>query len=216
MSDVFSNFDLVVSAFLLTIELFLVSGIASLVLGTALAAARVGPIPVLSKAATLYVTIFRNTPLLMIFIFMVFGYPQLDGPKLSFFAVGCISLTVYTTAFVCEAVRSGVNSVPLGQAEAARAVGLDFGATMRQVILPQAVRAALPPLASVQIALLKNTSVAAAFGLFEATARMRYFVNRNADQSLLIFLIFAIGYVILVEVLSAGALATERRWKVSR
>ena len=216
MSDVFSNFDLVVSAFLLTIELFLVSGIASLVLGTALAAARVGPIPVLSKAATLYVTIFRNTPLLMIFIFMVFGYPQLDGPKLSFFAVGCISLTVYTTAFVCEAVRSGVNSVPVGQAEAARAVGLDFGATMRQVILPQAVRAALPPLASVQIALLKNTSVAAAFGLFEATARMRYFVNRNADQSLLIFLIFAIGYVILVEVLSAGALATERRWKVSR
>lgn len=216
MSDVFSNFDLVVSAFLLTIELFLVSGIASLVLGTSLAAARVGPIPVLSKAATLYVTIFRNTPLLMIFIFMVFGYPQLDGPKLSFFAVGCISLTVYTTAFVCEAVRSGVNSVPLGQAEAARAVGLDFGATMRQVILPQAVRAALPPLASVQIALLKNTSVAAAFGLFEATARMRYFVNRNADQSLLIFLIFAIGYVILVEVLSAGALATERRWKVSR
>ena len=216
MSDVFSNFDLVVSAFLLTIELFLVSGIASLVLGTALAAARVGPIPVLSKAATLYVTIFRNTPLLMIFIFMVFGYPQLDGPKLSFFAVGCISLTVYTTAFVCEAVRSGVNSVPLGQAEAARAVGLDFGATMRQVILPQAVRAALPPLASVQIALLKNTSVAAAFGLFKATARMRYFVNRNADQSLLIFLIFAIGYVILVEVLSAGALATERRWKVSR
>lgn len=216
MSDVFSNFDLVVSAFLLTIELFLVSGIASLGLGTMLAAARVGPIPVLSKAATLYVSIFRNTPLLMIFIFMVFGYPQLDGPKLSFFAVGCISLTVYTTAFVCEAVRSGVNSVPLGQAEAARAVGLDFGATMRQVILPQAVRAALPPLASVQIALLKNTSVAAAFGLFEATARMRYFVNRNADQSLLIFLIFAIGYVILVEVLSAGALATERRWKVSR
>jgi glutamate transport system permease protein len=147
---------------------------------------------------------------------MTFGYPQLDGPKLSFFAVGCISLSVYTTAFVCEAVRSGVNSVPLGQAEAARAVGLDFGATMRQVILPQAVRAALPPLASVQIALLKNTSVAAAFGLFEATARMRYFVNRNADQSLLIFLVFAIGYVILVEVLSAGALATERRWKVSR
>ena len=76
---------------------------------------------------------------------------------------------------------------------------------MRHVILPQAFRAVVPPLASVLIALVKNTSVAAAFGLLEATARMRFFTNDNADVRPEIFLIFAIGYIIIVEIISAGA-----------
>jgi glutamate transport system permease protein len=216
VQDVFSNFDLVLRAFLLTVELAVVSAVASLVLGTLLAAARVGPIGVLSKAGALYVSIFRNTPLLVIFIFVFNAVPKLDVPQLSFFTKGCIALTVYTAAFVCEAIRSGVNSVALGQAEAARAIGLTFSQTMAQVILPQALRASVPPLASVIIAMTKNTSVAAAFGLLEATARMRYFTNNNADDRLWIFVIFAIGYVVIVEVLSAGAYGLERRWKVSR
>jgi glutamate transport system permease protein len=83
------------------------------------------------------------------------------------------------------------------------------------VILPQAIRATVPPLASVLIALLKNTSVAAAFGLLEATARMRFFTNNNADDRLLIFLTFAVGYVLLVELVSLGATMLERRWKVA-
>ena len=127
-----------------------------------------------------------------------------------------IALTIYTSAFVCEAIRSGINSVSLGQAEAARAIGLTFGATMPQVVLPQAFRATVPPLASVLIALAKNTSVAAAFGLAEATARMRGITNNNADDRWLIFMIFAIGYIIIVEVMSAGAITLERRWRVSR
>ena len=127
--------------------------------------------------------------------------------RLPFFAMACTALTVYTSAFVCEAVRSGINSVPLGQAEAARAIGLTFGQTMRAVIMPQAVRAVVPPLASVIIALAKNTSVAAAFGLLEATARMRFFTNRNADDRALIFVTFAVGYIIIVELLAAGALS---------
>ena len=215
MDTVFSNFDLVLSAFLLTVELLLVSGLLSLVFGTLLAAARVGPIPVLAKAGALYVTLVRNTPLLVVFVFAAFGLPKMDV-RLPFFAMACTALTVYTSAFVCEAVRSGINSVPLGQAEAARAIGLTFGQTMRAVIMPQAVRAVVPPLASVIIALAKNTSVAAAFGLLEATARMRFFTNRNADDRTLIFLTFAVGYIIIVELLSAGALSLERRWKVAR
>ena len=214
MEDVFSNFDLVLEAFLLTIELFLVSGALSLVIGTLLGAARVGPIPVLSRAAALYVVLMRNTPLLVVFIFAAFGLPKLEL-RLPFFAMACLALTLYTSAFVCEAVRSGINSVPVGQAEAARATGLTFGQTMGNVVLPQAIRAVVPPLASVMIALAKNTSVAAAFGLMEATARMRYFNNNNADDKPLIFLTFAIGYVIIVEVLSAGAGGLERRWRVA-
>lgn len=215
MDDVFSNFDLVLRAFLLTIELAVVSAVASLVLGTLLAAARVGPIGVLSKAGAVYVAIFRNTPLLVIFIFVFFGLPQLEI-NMPFFVKGCVALSVYTAAFVCEAIRSGINSISLGQAEAARAVGLSFGQTMSQVVLPQAVRAVVPPLANVMIALAKNTSIAAAFGLMEATARMRYFTNNNVADRTWIFLTFAIGYIVIVELISGGAFGLERRWKVAR
>ena len=216
MDDVFSNFDLVLRAFLLTIELLVVSGLVSLVFGTLLAGARVGPIPVLAKAGALYVSLVRNTPLLVVFIFVFIAMPRLDVPNLGFFLKGCLALSLYTSAFVCEAMRSGVNSVSLGQSEASRAIGLTFGQSMRYVILPQALRAVVPPLASVIIALAKNTSVAAAFGLFEATARMRYFTNNNANDRPLIFITIAIGYIIIVEVMSAGAYGLERRWKVAR
>jgi len=215
VDDVFSHFDLVLRAFLLTLELLVVSGIISLVFGTILAAFRVGPIPVLSWAGTVYVGLFRNTPLLVIFIFVFFGLPQLEI-NMPFFVKGCVALSVYTSAFVCEAIRSGINSIPLGQAEAARAVGLPFGQTMSQVVLPQAVRAVVPPLANVMIALAKNTSIAAAFGLMEATARMRFFTNNNVADRTWIFLTFAIGYIVIVELISGGAFGLERRWKVAR
>lgn len=215
MSDVFDQFDLVLKAFWLTLQLFLLAGLCSLLLGTLLAAMRVGPVAVLRVAVATYVALVRNTPLLMIFIFVFIALPRL-GVNFDFLTKGVIALTFYTSTFVCEAVRSGVNSVPLGQAEAARAIGLTFGGTMREVILPQAFRATVPPLASVLIALLKNTSIAAAFGLLEATARMRYFTNNNADDRMLIFLTFAVGYVILVELVSLGATMLERRWKVAR
>ena len=215
MDDVFSEFDLVLTAFWLTIELLLISGVLSMLFGTLLAAARVGPIPVLAKAGALYVLLVRNTPLLIVFIFIFFGLPQLDV-RLPFLAKGVLALTVYTSAFVCEAMRAGVNAVPLGQAEASRAIGLTFGQSMRFVVLPQALRAVVPPLASVFIALAKNTSVAAGFGLLEATARMRYFTNNNADDRTWIFVTFALGYILIVELISAGAFSLERRWKVAR
>lgn len=215
MDDVFSHFDLVLRAFGQTLALFAVSGVLSLLLGTLLAGCRVGPVPVLRRAAGAYVNVLRNTPLLIIFVFVMVALPQLDV-HLGFFTAGCLALTAYTTAFVCEAVRSGINSIGLGQAEAARAIGLTFGQTMRQVILPQALRAVVPPLASVMIALAKNTSVAAVFGIMEATARMRYFVNNDVSARTTIFLLFALGYVVVVELISAGAFGLERRWKVAR
>jgi glutamate transport system permease protein len=214
MQDVFNQFDLVLKAFWLTIQLFLLSGVCSLLLGVLLAGMRVGPVSVLRGAAAVYVTVIRNTPLLMIFIFVFVATPRLDV-NFDFLTKGVIALAIYTSAFVCEAIRSGINSVPLGQAEAARSIGLTFIGSMREVILPQAFRATMPPLASVLIALLKNTSVGAAFGLLEATARMRFFTNNNADDRMLIFLTFAAGYVVLVEMLSFGASRLERKWRVA-
>lgn len=228
MDAVFSNFDEFLKAFAMTLGLFVVSGLASLVLGTLLAVFRVGPVSIMRKAAAVYVTLFRNTPLLMIFVFMAVAMPKLGYTFLwvedieiagwnasSFFVRSSIALTLYTSAFVCEAFRSGVNAVSLGQAEAARAIGLTFAQSMKLVVLPQALRAVVPPLTSVQVALVKNTSVAAAFGMAEATFTMRSFTNDYSDQKMGIFLAFALGYILIVEVLTLSSYAAERRWKVT-
>jgi glutamate transport system permease protein len=228
MDAVFSDFDEYLKAFGLTLGLFVVSGVASLVFGVLLATLRVGPVAVMRRAGAVYVAIFRNTPLLVIFVFMAVAMPKLGynfrfiedleigGYNVSaFFFRSSVALTLYTSAFVCEAFRAGVNSVPVGQAEAARAVGLTFTQSMREVVLPQALRAVVPPLTSVQVALLKNTSVAAAFGMAEATATMRALSNNNADQQIQIFLIFAVGYIVLVEVVTLASYTVERRWRVA-
>jgi glutamate transport system permease protein len=224
---VFDNFDLYLRAFGYTFALFLVSGILSMVMGTLLAAMRVGPVSVLRLAAGTYVTLVRNTPLVIVFAFFSFAAPifeikfnwldihigQFDFT--AFFGAAVVSLTLYTSSFVCEGLRAGINAVPLGQAEAARAIGLPFAGVMSQVVLPLAFRAALPPLASVQIALIKNTSVAAVFGVAEAVSQMRGFTNDFASQRVGIFICFALGYVIIVEVFSLIAGLMERRWRVA-
>ena len=227
MEPVLDDLDLYLRAFGYTLALFLVSGVASLLLGTLLVAMRVGPVSVLRAAATTYVTLVRNTPLVIVFAFFAFAAPVL-GIRFgwldvhvgafdftAFFGAAVASLSLYTSAFVCEALRSGVNAVPLGQAEAARAIGLPFGGVMTQVVLPQAFRASIPPLASVQIALIKNTSVAAVFGVAEATAQMRSFTNDFAGSRTGIFLMFALGYIVLVELFSFLSARLERRYRVA-
>jgi glutamate transport system permease protein len=224
---VLDNLDLVVRAFTYTVLLFLIAGVSSLVIGTILAAMRVGPISVLRKAAAVYVTLIRNTPLLIVLIFFRIAGPKV-GIRFSFvdivigeirindiFAACVVGLTVYTSTFVCEAIRSGVNAVPLGQAEAARAIGLPFAGTMREVVLPQAFRASVPPLASVQIALLKNTTVAGALGVFEAFVRMRGLTNDAPGERVGIFLSFALVFVVLVSFVSFVAHRIERRWRIA-
>ena len=181
----------------------------------------------LRLAASTYVTVVRNTPLLIVLIFFRIAAPKV-GLNFNFvdlqfgeirltdlFTACVVGLTVYTSAFVCEAIRSGINAVQLGQAEAARAIGLPFSGVMREVVLPQAFRASVPPLASVQIALLKNTTVAGALGVFEAFARMRSLNNDYSTQRIEIFLVFALVFVVLVEVLSFFANRLERRWRVA-
>src|SRR5882757_1738360 len=161
------NADLFRDAFWMTIKLALLAGVLCLLLGTLLAVMRVCPVPVLRGVGTTYVSIVRNTPLTLVFVFVFFGFPKL-GISASPFKVAIIALTAYTSAFVCEAVRSGINTVATGQAEAARAMGMTFRQTLTTVILPQALRSVVPPLVSTIIAMTKNTTIAAGFSVAEA------------------------------------------------
>ncbi|GMA85468.1 hypothetical protein GCM10025868_07180 [Angustibacter aerolatus] len=125
----------------------------------------------------------RNTPLTLVLVFWGFAVPKLGIP-IDYFPAACVGLVLYTAGFVCEAVRSGINTVPTGQAEAARALGLPFGAVLTEVVLPQALRASVPPLVSVLIALLKNTTVATAVNVQQAGSLPDYLSERGANQAL--------------------------------
>lgn len=227
MDVILDNRDLYLNGFVYTVALFLVSGVLSMLLGTFLVACRVGPIAVLRWFGASYVTLVRNTPLVVVFAFFQFAAPMLgihfrwvdvhigDYDFTSFFSAAVVSLTLYTSTFVCEGLRSGINAVPMGQAEAARAVGLTFVGSMRNVVLPQAFRASIPPLASVQIALIKNTSVAAIFGVAEAVRQMRAMTNNFPGDREAIFASFAVGYIVIVFIASFLASRAERRWRVT-
>ncbi|KAA0081383.1 amino acid ABC transporter permease [Mycolicibacterium sp. P9-64] len=199
-------YDLV-GAFWTTIQLTFLSAIGALILGTLLAAMRLSPVPMLTWIGTTYVNVVRNTPLTLILLFCSFGLAQTlqitlvdkNSPTSiddSNFRLAVLGLSVYTAAFVCETVRSGVNTVPLGQAEAARSLGFTFSQNLRIVLLPQAFRSVLIPLGSVLIALTKNTTIASAIGVAEAALLMKAMVENQADL-LLISGIFAAGFVVL-------------------
>jgi glutamate transport system permease protein len=214
VSTLLDNWDLFRTGFLTTLELLLLSGVLSLLLGTFLAALRVSPVPALRVAGAGYVTLLRNTPLTAVFFLVVFSFPAL-GIDLSFFARAVVALTAYTAAFVCEAVRAGVNTVQVGQAEAARALGMTFPQTLRDVVMPQAVRSVLPPLASVVIALAKNTTVAAGFSVLEAGA-IRAYLSERGYPVVSGLLWVALGFLIVVLPLSLLQRRLEASWSVAR
>ena len=197
----------ILEAFWTTIQLTVFSAVGALILGTALAAMRLAPVPMLNWIGTSYVNIVRNTPLTLIILFCSFGLAQTLGITLvdsqsatsiedSNFRLAVLGFTVYTAAFVCETVRSGVNTVPLGQAEAARSLGLSFGQNLRMVLLPQAFRAVVAPLGSVLIALTKNTTIASAIGVAEAALLMKEMIE-NTAALITVGSIFAGGFIVL-------------------
>nr|WP_203614118.1 amino acid ABC transporter permease [Streptomyces sp. SID13726] len=191
-------------AFWMTVKLTFFSGIGSLIWGTLLAAMRVSPVPLMRGFGTAYVNIVRNIPLTVIIVFTSLGLADIfritlgagDDVKVMSFRLAILGFIAYTAAFVCEAIRSGINTVPLGQAEAARAIGLNFSQTLRLIVLPQAFRSVIGPLANVLIALTKNTTVAAAIGVAEAAYLMKTMIENEA-QTLLIGAVFAFGFVVL-------------------
>jgi glutamate transport system permease protein len=212
---ILDNLDAYREGFVTTLELSVLSSVLALLLGTLLAAMRVSPVPTLRAAGATYVELVRNTPLTVVFFFVVFVLPQLDI-LLPYFAFAVIALTVYHAAFFCEAVRSGINAVGVGQAEAARSIGLTFGQSLRLVVLPQAFRTVIPPLINVVIALIKNSSIAAAFGVVELTATGTRLAAANGDAVIAVLVGVAVCYLVLT--LPSGWLAgrVEHRLAVAR
>jgi glutamate transport system permease protein len=199
--------DQIFAAFWTTIQLTVYSAIGALILGTGLAAMRLAPVPVLNWLGAAYVNVIRNTPLTLIIVFCALGVGQtlritLVDPHSptsiadSNFRLAVLGLTIYTASFVCETVRSGVNTVPMGQAEAARSLGLSFGQNLRLILLPQAFRAVIIPLGSVLIALTKNTTIASAIGVAEAALLMKEMIESTAAV-LTVGAIMAAGFILL-------------------
>ncbi|MGY1743215.1 MULTISPECIES: amino acid ABC transporter permease [unclassified Blastococcus] len=216
MSPVLDNLDLFVDGFLTSLEIILWSLVGSLLLGVVIAACRVSPVPPLRTLGTVWVTTFRNTPLSVVLFFCAFGLPEI-GINNSFFFFGVLGLVLYTSAFVCEAVRSGINAVPAGQAEAARSLGLTFGQNLRLVVLPQALRTVVPPLGSVLIAMFKNSAVVGAFGVGgDLWSTGQTLTSARGLETLPVFTGVAIGYLLIT--LPAGALlqVVERRVAIAR
>lgn len=207
MVELFREFN-ILGAFWVTIVLTFFSAIGSLVIGTVVAVMRVSPVAILRGLGTSYVNVFRNTPLTLIMVFASLGLWQTLGLTLAdsttqhFFKdnnlrLAVLALSVYHASFVCESIRSGINTVSPGQAEAARSLGLTFGQNIRHVVLPQAFRGAITPLGNTLIALIKNTTVASVIGVGEASFLMADMIDKRPDVLFTMFFLFAIGFVIL-------------------
>ena len=197
-----------------TVVMAVIAGVGSLILGTLVTAARISPIPVLRTLAFGYVQFFVNVPLLVLLILAVFVLPDagIIGPLAP---TAVIVLALYEAAYVAEAIRSGVNTVGSGQVEASRALGLTLGQSLRYVIIPQSVRAAVQPLGNVMIALTMNTALAAAVGVGELTAAANK-LNLVQAQPILIFSVAGLVYMALALVIGLGTGKIERRVAIKR
>lgn len=207
LAELFATYD-VLGAFWMTIQLTIWGAIGSLIIGTVIAILRVSPVGVLQRFGSGYVTLVRNTPLTLIVALTSLGFADalslnLADPNSPTFIVdngfrwAVVAIAVYHASFVAEAIRSGINTVPQGQAEAARSIGLSFGPSLRYVVLPQAFRGAIAPLGNTVIALTKNTTVVATVGVAEAAYMMRNMIEFNSSLLYWIFAIMATGFVLL-------------------
>jgi glutamate transport system permease protein len=216
VSPVLDNLDLFWDGLLKTLLICVYSGIGALVLGTFIAACRVSPIPALRGFGSSWVNIFRNCPLTVVLFFFAFGLPEL-GINGSFLVFGIAGLIVYTSPFVGEAIRSGVNSVPAGQAEAARSIGLTFGQSLSLIVLPQALRTVVPPLGSVIIAMIKNSAIVGAFGVGGDLFSVQAVLTSARGLPLIpVFIGVTVGYLLLT--IPAGLLlgVLERKVAIAR
>ncbi|HIW92171.1 MAG TPA: amino acid ABC transporter permease [Candidatus Corynebacterium avicola] len=215
------------SVFCVTIKLTFWSAIGSLIFGVILTAMRVCPVGILRTVSTTYINILRNTPLTLVALLMSMGlYYQLnllmandssdDFIVLQNFRLAVLAFILYTSTFVAESLRSGINTVPFGQAEAARSLGLGFMQNFRYVVFPQAFRGAIVPLGNTLIALIKNTTIASVIGVGEASLLMKTMNENFASDLFVIAGIIAAGFIILT--LPTGLFFgwAGKRWAVKR
>jgi glutamate transport system permease protein len=215
MDVIIDNLPRYLSGFGMTLQLLVVAGIAALILGTIIATMRISPVPSLRVFGAVYTELIRNTPLTLVLFFCALILPYL-GARLEYEVFAMIGLSVYTSPFVAEALRSGINGVPIGQAEAARSLGLGFGQTVGFVVFPQAFRMVIPPLINVFIALTKNTSVAGGFFVVELFTIGKELANANGNAVVAVLLGVATFYLLITIPLGIFAGRLEKKWVVAR
>ena len=198
-----------------TLILFFGGGLIALVLGLIVGAMRVSPVPVARAVGTVYVNWIRNTPLTLVMFFFAFCVPILLRERIDPIVLPPIALGVYTATYVAETLRSGINTVPVGQAEAARALGLTFTQVMTLVVLPQATRSVIPPMMSVFIALLKNTTVAAGFSVLNLGS-IRSWLSEQGENQLVVLLWVMLIFIVLVLLLAWLQRVFENKWRIAR
>ncbi|MBY8871112.1 amino acid ABC transporter permease [Micromonospora sp. PLK6-60] len=235
MNVLIDKFDVFAGGFWLTLQICVLAAIGALLLGAVVAVLRISPVPPLRAVGTAYVNIFRNMPLTVVLFFAAFGLPALGsnadflripgldaifsrlGTDLPYFRFGLIALVLYTAAFVCEALRSGVNAVPAGQAEAARSLGLTFGQNLRHVVLPQSWKASVVPLGSVIIAMIKNSALVGFFGVVGDLAQTADQLTSAGGYAFIPVAIgISVGYLIMTVPLGALLDRLEKRQAVAR
>lgn len=211
MQVLLDNLDLFVLGFRNTIIMFAISAVLSLLLGVVVGVLRISPSTAMRAVGTVYVNVVRNTPLALLMMFFALGYPKLGLPPLDYMTLAVSALVLYTASYVAEVFRSGINSIDKGQTEAARAIGLSFSQVLSEVLIPQAFRNVVPPLMSVFIALLKNTTVASGFSVMQAGA-IAANMSERGENMLVTLLWIALFFLILVLGLAALQRRFERKW----
>ncbi len=191
------NMDMYLEGFLKTIQISLLALVGSFFLGALIAVMRIAPFKPLNWIGTAYVEFVRNIPLLI--IAFIFYY----GAKMPGFAAGSLALTIYTAAFIAEAIRAGILSIHKGQMEAARSSGLTYGQAMRMIVLPQAIKVVIPPLGNQFINLVKNSSILAVI----AGGELMYQADLISLHTFVVFDVYifvAIFYLVITIPLSLG------------
>jgi aspartate/glutamate/glutamine transport system permease protein len=209
VSLVLASFPQLLDGLRVTLQLAVGSVLLAMVLGVLVALLRVSPLPPLRFLGAAYVEFLRNTPLLAHMFFWVFGLPFI-GIRLPEFSGALLALGFYTSAFVAEAMRAGILSISKGQVEAARSLGLSYGQTMRQVILPQALSITIPPLGNLAIAATKNTSVASSVLVTDLMYQGQV-VNARTFATYETFALVGLLYLLLTVPLAHGVSVLERR-----
>lgn len=215
MNVLLDNFALFREGFLGTVALTAASAVIALVLGVVMAGFRVSPVPPLRMLGSAWVTLLRNTPLVLLFLIAFFILPKVLFPGMSPYILAILALGFYTSSFVCEAVRSGINTVALGQAEAARSLGMTFIQTLRNIVLPQASRTVIAPMSSIMIALTKNTAIAGAFSNIELFGTQKDLSDMGYNIMFVFFWV-ALAYLVITFTISGLFRLLERQMGVAR
>ncbi|WP_110601991.1 amino acid ABC transporter permease [Salinicola lusitanus] len=192
-----------------TVVLSLIAFAGGALVGLVLTLLRMGGLKPIRWLIRLYVDLFQGTPLLMQLFLAYFGAAAL-GFDVSAWTAASVALTLFTSAFLCDIWRGCVEAVPSGQWQASRVLGLNYLQSMRHVILPQALRLAVPPTVGFSVQVIKGTALASVIGFVELT-KAGTMLNNAAFAPFTIFALVALGYFILCYPLSRYARHLEKK-----